>query len=72
MALRTERTVFQRLVIDLVRDESGQDLLEYALVTGAIGLFGAAAWQSIVGGIGTAYTGWDSSTQNLWEPPDPV
>ena len=52
-------------------DERGQDLIEYALLTGAIGLAGVAAWQAITTGIGTAYTGWDSGVQNIWEPPDP-
>lgn len=52
-------------------NEQGQDLLEYALLTGAIGLVGVVAWQAIQGGIGTAYTGWDSGVQDLWEPDDP-
>ena len=52
-------------------NEQGQDLLEYALLTGAIGLVGVVAWQAVQGGIGNAYTGWDSGNQNLWEPPDP-
>ena len=52
-------------------NERGQDLVEYALLTGAIGLAGVAAWQAITTGIGTEYTGWDSGVQNVWEPPDP-
>ena len=32
-------------------NERGQDLVEYALLTGAIGLAGVAAWQAITTGI---------------------
>ena len=64
----------QRAIHHLQRftaNEQGQDLIEYALLTGAIGLVGVAAWQAITSGIGTAYNGWDSGVQNIWEPPDP-
>ena len=55
----------------LLGDDSGQDIVEYALLTAAICLVGIATWQSITNGIGTAYSGWDTNNQNLWEPPDP-
>ena len=55
----------------LVCDETGQDLVEYALLAGSIGLVGIVAWDSIVTGIGNAYTGWDTGTQAIWEPADP-
>ena len=55
----------------LLADERGQDLIEYALVAGLIGVVGVAAWNAIGGGIGTAYTGWDTSVQHVWEAPDP-
>ena len=56
----------------LLTDETGQDLIEYALLAATIGLVGILAWQSIVTGIGTAYAGWDSGTQDIWEPQNPV
>ena len=71
MVKRMTRLDIKQLPMRLVRDESGQDIIEYALLTAAIGIVGVVAWQSINGGIGTAYSGWDSGTQNLWEPPDP-
>ena len=58
-------------VCRLLTDERGQDLIEYALLTGAVGLVGVSAWNAIGGGIGTAYTGWDTGVQNIWEPPNP-
>ena len=56
----------------LVADASGQDLLEYALLTAFIGLAGAAAFTLLAGSMHTAYGNWDSDTQNLWVPPDPA
>ncbi len=58
-------------VLELVYGDAGQDIVEYALLTASICLVGIVVWQNITGGIGTAYSGWDSGNQNLWEPPDP-
>ena len=60
------------LLRQLIRDDGGQDLIEYALLTGAIGIVGVAAWNAVGGGIGTAYTGWDTGVQNIWEAPNPA
>lgn len=54
-----------------VREESAQDLVEYAYLTAFIGLAGLAVWQAIVGTMGTAYLGYDTNVQGAWEPPDP-
>ena len=58
-------------VTDFVRDEAGQDIVEYALLTAVIGLVGFVTWQAVTAGIGTAYQGWDTGTQDLWEPANP-
>jgi Flp pilus assembly pilin Flp len=58
-------------VASLVRDERGQDLVEYALLTAGIGISGIAAWPLIAGAISTAYGTLDTQTQNLWDPPPP-
>jgi Flp pilus assembly pilin Flp len=60
-----------RLIRELAADDQGQDLIEYALVTAAIGLVGTATWPLIVDAIGNTYQGVDTATQNLWEVPDP-
>jgi pilus assembly protein Flp/PilA len=39
-----------------VNDESGQDLIEYALVAAVVALGSVTAMQSLAGGIGTAFT----------------
>ncbi|MGB8538620.1 MAG: Flp family type IVb pilin [Acidobacteriaceae bacterium] len=43
----------KRLCSDLLRDESGQDLIEYALVAALIGLGATAAMKSLATSIGT-------------------
>ena len=55
----------------LVRDDRGQDLIEYALLTAGIGLAGAAVWPAITTAIGVVYDALDGRTQDLWEVPDP-
>ena len=55
----------------LLRDDDGQDVIEYALLTAAIGLAGIATWPLIEAGIGAAYRRLDTQTQDLWEVPDP-
>jgi Flp pilus assembly pilin Flp len=59
------------LLTRLLRDEHGQDLIEYALLTAGIGLAGIAMWPAITAAIGVAYQAFDSGTQNIWEMPDP-
>ena len=46
-----------RLFSNLRRDESGQDLVEYALVAALIGLGTTVAMKDIATAIGTALTG---------------
>ena len=60
-----------RLAVRLAVEDHGQDLVEYALLTAAIGLAGAVAWPNIVDSMGATYQGWDTGVQDLWEPPDP-
>jgi Flp pilus assembly pilin Flp len=60
------------LLLNLALDESGQDIIESALLTAALGLVGIATWPAIEAAIGTSYRALDSNTQNLWVPPDPA
>ena len=55
----------------LLYEETGQDLVEYALLAAFIGVVGILLWENIRTGIGTAYANWDTGTQDLWQPPDP-
>lgn len=46
---------FQTLLNSLVEDESGQDLIEYALVLSLIGLAATVSMKSLANTIGTAF-----------------
>jgi Flp pilus assembly pilin Flp len=65
------RSVLVAAIVRLLRDDSGQDLVEYALLTAFIGLAGAAAWIAMADRLGNAYTEYDSGVQGLWESPGP-
>ena len=55
----------------LGRDEIGQDVVEYALLTAFFGLCAIAAWTSLRDALGLAYSGTTSGVQSLWDPPPP-
>jgi Flp pilus assembly pilin Flp len=55
----------------LLRDERGQDLIEYGLLTLFVGLAGVALWVIIEGRINAAYGSYDAGVQGLWESPAP-
>ena len=55
----------------LLRDDAGQDLIEYALLTTVIGLVAAATWDLLVAAIGVVYNGWQGAVNGLWETPAP-
>jgi pilus assembly protein Flp/PilA len=46
----------QRFFIDLAKDESGQDLIEYALVAALIALGATAAMSTLAQSISTAFS----------------
>ena len=47
---------FGAKLLNLLQDESGQDLIEYALVAGLIGLGAITAMTSLKGSISTTFT----------------
>jgi Flp pilus assembly pilin Flp len=56
----------------LLADESGQDLIEYMLLTSFIAIAGYLGIQVLGSEMNTTYRSWDSATQDAWEVPDPV
>lgn len=56
---------------DLLREDRGEDLIEYALLAALVGLAGLLVLQLFAGVVGGAYSGWDAGVQGLWEPKDP-
>jgi Flp pilus assembly pilin Flp len=56
----------------LLWDTSGQDVIEYALLTAAFGVIGVATWPGIAAAVGDVYEQLDGDTQDLWEMPNPT
>lgn len=54
-----------------LKETSGQDLVEYALLVALVGFVALAAAPAIQNAIGAAYALYDTGTQDLWQPPDP-
>jgi pilus assembly protein Flp/PilA len=52
------------LLTNFLKDDSGQDLIEYALVAGLIGLGAVVAMTGLAGKIGTAFNTVGSSLTN--------
>ncbi len=61
----------RNLALAFVRDDRGQDVVEYALLTALFGIAAVAAAPALRAAIETAYSLWDTRTQDLWQPPDP-
>jgi pilus assembly protein Flp/PilA len=47
---------YREAIMHLLRDDSGQDLIEYALIAGLIGLGAATAFSNLSTGISNAFT----------------
>jgi len=56
----------------LVREDSGQDLVEYALLTMVVGFAGAVAAPYLSNAISFVYGTWVNETNNIWESPPPA
>jgi len=60
------------MLLRFLRDDRGQDLIEYALLSVFIGICAVGIWVNIQDSIEAAYEGWDSSVQDLSScTPDP-
>jgi Flp pilus assembly pilin Flp len=60
-----------KTLVRLVREDDGQDVIEYALLTAGIGIVSVATWPLIETGIKNAYEALDAHTQDEWEVPNP-
>jgi len=65
-----ERHEMKRLR-QLLEREEGQDMIEYALLTAAIGFIAVATFTALSDNINDVYTSWDTNINELWEPEDP-
>jgi Flp pilus assembly pilin Flp len=60
----------RQLLVRLWREESAQDIVEYALLTGIVAVAAAIALP-VASALGEAYEAWNGNVQDLWEPPAP-
>ncbi len=72
MTKTTRATVDNELLHRFVSDDTGQDLIEYALLAALVGVASFFTWQLIVGSVGDAYTSAETAAQDLSAcTPDP-
>ncbi len=63
---------FRQRVIRLLRDEGGQDLIEYALLTGVIAVGWLLLGSPLPGRMKTYYENSNSNANALWVTPPPT
>jgi Flp pilus assembly pilin Flp len=56
------------LVVRFLKEESGQDLIEYGLLTGIVVAVGVVVFTSIQGKMSNAYQNWQGTAQTNWIP----
>ena len=59
------------LLRQLIGRDEGQDMIEYALLTAAVGFIAVATFTVLSDNINDVYTSWDTNINDLWEPEDP-
>ena len=59
-------------VLRLFRDEQGQDLIEYALLTTFIAFAGLAVMDLLLGVISNTYGSQETAVNSIWVPSDPA
>ena len=64
--------LLSRLGQKLSKDKDGQDLIEYALLTGIIALVGILVFPSIQSKMADAYQHWNDNANDIWIPPPPM
>ena len=60
------------LLRQLVKDDAGQDLIEYALLTGIIAIAGILLFPTIQSKMADAYQGWNDNAQAISDAPPPM
>ena len=56
----------------LIRDDRGQDLVEYVLLGAAVALASLVLMNVFPGIMNAVYVSWENATQALWYPQDPT
>ena len=61
-----------RRMVRLLSDDSGQDLIEYALLTGIIAIGWVLVGSPLTQRMVNAYQAWNSGADAIWIPPPPM
>ena len=61
-----------RVLGRLLGQDDGQDLIEYALLTGIIAIAGILVFPTIQSKMADAYQDWNDNAQAIWEAPPPT
>ncbi len=56
----------------LCREDAGQDLIEYVLLTGLIAIAGILVFPTIQSKMAAAYLDWNADAQAIWDTPPPM
>ena len=59
------------LIRRLLADDDGQDLVEYALLTGLVAVAAVLVFPLIQTAMAEAYQGWNDNAYAIWEAPPP-
>ena len=62
----------KQLLMRFIRDESGQDLIEYGLLAASIAAAGAAVLPGLRTAMGQAFSTWGNNIYGVWVPNDPL
>ena len=60
------------LIVQFVHDDSAQDLIEYALLTGLIAVGMVLLFSQLAATMQTSYNNSNTASQNAWEPCPPA
>jgi Flp pilus assembly pilin Flp len=70
--LLLDMATIRRLISRLLRETSGQDLIEFGLLASIIAIAGILLFPTIATKMGNAFVGWGQNVNNSWVPSDPV
>jgi len=70
MVLRASRVA--TLVAQLLHDDSAQDLIEYALLTGVIAVGSVLLFSQLAAAMEASYNSSNIASQNAWQPCPPA
>ena len=69
--MRLDVQFVRAVAAGVIADDSGQDLIEYAVLTAIIGISGVLILSTLSTTMGTAYSRWNTAGQNAWQPCPP-